>query len=84
MPYEIKDVEDKFSVIEKFAHPAVDPLILETCDTREEAEEAIKQWEARDKLENEICDFVSEKVDEFTRILERSEILQMIREAASP
>ena len=57
-------------------------LKLETVDTERQAVRALHQWENRDKLEEEIEDFINEMVERYTQKndpLEETEIRQMIQ-----
>ena len=77
--YEIKEEEGKFVVYEK--HPGRS-VKLQTCDTEKEADLAIDQWKARDQLSEKIEEFLEEVDKEFSGMLDRDEIRQMIREDA--
>jgi len=77
--YEIKEEEGKFVIYEN--HPG-SSIKLEACNSKGEAAHAIKQWKARDKLSLKIEEFLEEVDKEFSEILDRDEIRQMIREDA--
>lgn len=78
MGYAIQEIGGKFEVVEQ----DFKPLVMDRYDTLKEAEHAVKQWEARDKLQDIITDFIDEQIDNFSTTLDESEIMAMIKESA--
>jgi len=75
---------------EKVKHPGKTVMLIETgykqfplgaYATKEEAEQSLKEWEARDELQEEISEFVDEKLAKYKGRLPDDEIRQMIKEA---
>lgn len=90
MGYEIRDADrGRFAVWELGYHPSAFDMnkepkaaFVESCDTRQEAEAAIKRWESRDELQARIADFIRDMKSEFGSTLEDKEIRDTIKEAA--
>lgn len=90
MAYEIREADrGRFAVWELVHHPSAlnfhetpAAAFVQTCDTKEEAEQAIKVWESRDELQARIAEFIGDMKSEFGSTLEDKEIRQTIKEAA--
>ena len=50
------------------------------CDTKEEAEREIKEWNARDDLRDNISEFIDGMLDKYGSLLEDEEIRSMLKE----
>ena len=52
---------------------------LDYCDTKEQAERAVKQWDAREDLSLDISNFQDEMVEKYSGLLDEEEIKQEIK-----
>lgn len=71
--YIIKEENEKFNVCDG-------DFRLESCNTKEEANKVVKQWQMRDKLELEIQEFIDTMVTKYSKHLASEEIRKMIKE----
>lgn len=76
MGYTINETQVGFQVVEA-GHK---PLLLDTWDTKEEAERSVEKWKARDNLSGAIAEFLDDMVQEYEGIL-GDEVKQMLKEA---